>query len=274
MSFVESSMQENNIHKNHRKRVFERGLKYGLESMTDVQLLESLLFYARPRVDTNPIAHALLEEFGSVRQVLQARTDELCRVDGVGETSAYLLRLITELMKRYEQEPIKKGTSFRELHQIGDYIHPYFIGLNVERLYLMMFNNRMNLIDCVLISEGVINCTDASLRKISEIVLNKGAAAVALAHNHPNGVAYPSAQDLSMTSTIEGFLRTINVTLLEHFVFNERRYYPIMKNHYSNFRASPITGEIENEFYDRFYRDVDGVCEVAPLFAENTEKST
>lgn len=266
-------MQDKQIHKDHRKRVFERGIKYGLESMTDVQLLEALLFYARPRVDTNPMAHALLDEFGSVRQVLQARTDELCRVDGIGETSAFLLRLVTELMRRYESEPIKKETAFRELHQIGDYLHPYFIGLNVERLYLMMFNNRMQMIDCVLISEGVINCTDASLRKISEIVLNKSAVAVVLAHNHPEGVAYPSSQDLSMTSTIESFLRTINVTLLEHFVFNERRYYPIMKHHFSNFRTSPLTGEIGKDFYDRLYRDVSGVCEIAPIFAENTEKN-
>lgn len=266
-------MQDKQIHKDHRKRVFERGIKYGFESMTDVQLLEALLFYARPRVDTNPMAHALLDEFGSVRQVLQARTEELCRVDGIGENSAFLLRLVTELMRRYECEPIKKGTAFRELHQIGDYLHPYFLGLNVERLYLMMFNNRMQMIDCVLISEGVINCTDASLRKISEIVLNKRAVAVVLAHNHPEGVAYPSSQDLSMTSTIESFLRTINVTLLEHFVFNERRYYSIMKNHFSNFRTSPLTGEIGKDFYDRLYRDVSGVCEIAPLFAENAEKN-
>ena len=76
------------MHEGHRDRVKRRFRQEGLDSFSDIQALELLLFYVIPRVDTNPIAHALLDHFGSLSQVLEASPEELMKVPGVGENAA------------------------------------------------------------------------------------------------------------------------------------------------------------------------------------------
>ena len=89
-----------NVHKNHRERMRQRAVKDGFSSFADHELLEYLLYHAIPRVDTNPTAHALLEEFGSLQAIMDASGDELCRVKGIGAGSALIFDLIIEFMRR------------------------------------------------------------------------------------------------------------------------------------------------------------------------------
>lgn len=90
------------IHDGHRQRLKQRFLEEGLESFTDIQVLELLLFFSVPRQDTNPIAHALLDHFGSLYQVLEAPVEELRKVKGVGEQSALLLSLMNDVARYYQ----------------------------------------------------------------------------------------------------------------------------------------------------------------------------
>ena len=76
------------VHDGHRKRLKQRFLTEGLDQFTDVQVLELLLFFCIARRDTNPIAHNLLDHFGSLSQVLEAPVEELCKVEGIGENTA------------------------------------------------------------------------------------------------------------------------------------------------------------------------------------------
>ena len=82
------------IHKGHRQRMKDRFLQEGLDHFSDIQVLELLLFYCIPRQDTNPIAHKLLDHFGSLSQVLEASVEELTKVPGIGENAATFLHLI------------------------------------------------------------------------------------------------------------------------------------------------------------------------------------
>lgn len=72
------------VHDGHRQRLKERFCKEGLDNFDEHQVLELLLFYCIPRMDTNPIAHALLNRFGSLAQVLEAPVEELEKVPGIG----------------------------------------------------------------------------------------------------------------------------------------------------------------------------------------------
>ena len=81
-------MAAESIHKGHRERLKQRFLEEGLDNFTDIQVLELLLFYAIPRSDTNPIAHSLLEHFGSLSRVLEADVEELKKVPGIKDHAA------------------------------------------------------------------------------------------------------------------------------------------------------------------------------------------
>ena len=89
------------IHDGHRQRLKERFLRGGLDNFTDVQVLELALFYCIPRKDTNPIAHALLDHFGSLSQVLEASVEELQKVPGIGENTAIFLSMLTQVGRYY-----------------------------------------------------------------------------------------------------------------------------------------------------------------------------
>ena len=88
-------------HEGHRQRLRRRFLLEGLDNFDEVQVLELLLFYAIPRRDTNPIAHALLEQFGSLSGVLEAPVSALAQVPGMGENGATLLQLVTAASRRW-----------------------------------------------------------------------------------------------------------------------------------------------------------------------------
>ena len=79
------------IHEGHRQRMRRQLKTSGMDSLSDVQVLEVLLYYAIPRADTNPIAHRLLERFGSLSGVLEAAPDELLNIEGMGDAAAQLI---------------------------------------------------------------------------------------------------------------------------------------------------------------------------------------
>lgn len=255
-----------NPHAHHRQRMRDRATKNGFEDFADHELLEMLLHQTIPRVDTNPTAHALLEAFGSIKGVLDASISDLCRVNGIGQTSALQLKLTIELLRRYEKDSLERRTIYNTLGGIVRFLFPCFLGKDVETLYMMMLNNRMNLIKCEKISEGTVNCTDSSVRKITELALAHKASNVILAHNHPNGLTTPSSADLEMTDTLNNHLQTLDVTLVEHIVFAERRYMPIMRQHCGRFRCSPYTHRLESRFYDKFYDVEEGNYIIPALF--------
>ena len=80
------------VHEGHRQRMRRQLKTSGMDSLSDVQVLEVLLYYAIPRADTNPIAHRLLERFGSLSGVLEAAPDELSNIEGMGDAAAQLKR--------------------------------------------------------------------------------------------------------------------------------------------------------------------------------------
>ena len=90
-------------HDGHRSRMRERFRREGLNGFADHEALELMLFYAIPQRNVNPLAHALLERFGSFHGVLEASEEELCRVEGVGEYAAVLLHLFAAVGRRVEE---------------------------------------------------------------------------------------------------------------------------------------------------------------------------
>ena len=89
------------IHRGHRERVKQEFLKGGLEAFSDVRALELLLFYALPQGDVNPLAHRLLDTFGSLAGVLDAGMEDLKNVPGIGEHAAILLKLVPAVTAKY-----------------------------------------------------------------------------------------------------------------------------------------------------------------------------
>ena len=87
-------MEKTNYKLGHRSRVKDSFLKHGVDAFYDYEILELLLFYTIPRRDTKGMAHALMHEFGTLEEVLTASEEALCRIDGIGPSTARFLRSI------------------------------------------------------------------------------------------------------------------------------------------------------------------------------------
>ena len=212
------------IHDGHRARIKGLFRENGLRGMDDVHALELLLFYAQPRQDTNPLAHTLLDTFGSLDGVLEASWEELTAVPGIGENAAGLLRLIPEISRRYMIEKSPSGEIIDGITAAGRYFLPRFMYERDEVMLALFLDARKRPIACRELSRGTVNATELSTRKLLDMALKQRASSVVLAHNHPSGVLTPSAEDEACTRTIAKDLSLVGIALDDHVIVSGSKY--------------------------------------------------
>ncbi len=207
------------VHDGHRERLRARFLRSGLRDFDEHNVLELLLFYARPRCDTNVIAHDLIQRFGSFAGVLDAPIEELVKVKGVGETSAVVIKMIPELGAFYLNSRTTPGDVLISTERAGAFFLPKFFGRKNEELMVAALDDKRKMLRCVSLGEhGIVNAVPISIRKIISEAVSANATGIILAHNHPGGLALPSANDKWMTRQVFQALRLINVDLVDHIV--------------------------------------------------------
>ena len=206
------------LHDGHRARLKKRFLEYGAEGIDDVNLLELLLFFALPRVDTNETAHELLARFGTIDGVLEASADELLATPGVGESATVLLKLIPTLAKRYLAAKNSIGSILASTEDAGDFLLPRFLGERDETVLLVCMDTKMKVVSCRKIASGDVSVAHLSIRKVVEQALAQNAPYVILAHNHIGGFALPSVEDVNATLQLRDALSLVGVTLIDHIV--------------------------------------------------------
>lgn len=206
------------MHTGHRQRLKQQFLENGLDGFTDIQVLELLLFYSIPRIDTNLIAHNLLKRFGSLDRVLDAPPAELMKVEGIGENSATFLSLITAAGRYYQ---IKRSENVKILNSVtecGNYLLPFFHGRTNETVFLLCLDAKCKVLNCKELGEGSVNSASVPIRRIVETALLNKAVSVVLAHNHPSGLALPSHEDVVSTQRTAAALAAVEITLVDHII--------------------------------------------------------
>ena len=206
------------IHAGHRNRMKERFCNEGLDNFDEHQVLELLLFYCIPRVDTNPIAHALLDRFGSLAQVMEAPVEELEKVQGIGHNAAVFLSLVTAAGRYYQINSAMRNVMINSVEECGKYLLPFFYGKRNEIVYLLCLDAKCKVLCCKEIGEGSVNSAGVPIRRIVEMALAANATTVVLAHNHPSGLAVPSEADVLTTRRIAAALATVEIGLIDHIV--------------------------------------------------------
>lgn len=205
-------------HDGHRQRLKTEFLARP-DSFPDHKLLELLLFYANPRSDTNPLAHELMERFGSLAGVLDASPEELQKVKGVGEHAAVLFKAAKELSGRYLTVRTQMDDIARNSRDYFNQLRYYFFGAQRELLYLLCMDGKHKVLGIRKLGEGNVNSVNVTPRLLAEAALSLNAAAVVLAHNHVSGIALPSDDDIATTESLAPFLAKLGIELVDHVIF-------------------------------------------------------
>lgn len=239
------------VHKGHRQRFRDR-LHIGRgEDFSDHELLEMLLFYALPRVNTNELAHDLIDKFGSLRNVIYAEPDDIVRIDGAGEAVSTCLLLTSAIYKRINLERYDMSRFTADtLSKVGNFVVDYYKDKQHEELCAMLLNDSFKLIEFVSISSGSVNNSSIDIKSFARHALMKNATRVILAHNHPSGNTTPSIYDRQISIQLEAALRTLDIELVEHLIVNEVSYAPTL--HMKSFDG---TGLLRVNVYRNFYNN-------------------
>ena len=206
------------IHDGHREKMRRRFLSGGLDHFADHEALELLLYYALPRRDTNPIAHALMERYGSLPAVLSAPVEDLQKVEGIGESAAILLKLVPQLYRKACLADAERETALSSVARIGAYLKERFRGEKNEVVYQLCLDRKGKLLVCKKLGEGDHSSANLDIRRLVENALLFSASGVVLAHNHPSGIALPSTDDYVATDRAKAALATIDVQLVDHII--------------------------------------------------------
>ena len=203
------------MHEGHRKRMYEK-LKSGAP-LYDHELLEILLFNAIPRKNTNPIAHSLIETFGSLAGVFKADYDELVSVEGVGENAALYIKCVGECMSRTNTSNV--GFAVLRTHKdVADFVSMRLRPKHVEVLEIYFLDKSGRVISIHPFSCDDAHKVNVTHKKVSSLFAVARPHSIIIAHNHPRGSAAPSANDGLFTKEMQVICSLNGVDLKDHCI--------------------------------------------------------
>jgi DNA repair protein RadC len=193
----------------------------GLDNFQPHEVLELLLMYAIPRKDTNGIGHALIEKFGSLANVFEASHEELCKVDGIGDTAAGILKLMIDVNRRYLLSKFGNSVVLDSTEKLAKYCRTLEFGRPRETLYMICFNIKKKVTATFLLEEGTLDNAAFHVSKIIEKAMGAKAYSVAVVHNHPGGAPTPSDKDIRATFMLISALKTVEIKFEDHIIIGD-----------------------------------------------------
>lgn len=259
-------------HEGHRERLRQRYKKSGLAGFMPHEVLELLLTYAIPRIDTKPLANQLIDSFGSLGAVLEASPAELQQVEGIGPSAATLISMLVPLMQLYEQEKLLPRHRLKVYADLAAYCRTLYLGVNVERFYVLCLDTKLTLLSSVLISQGTPSEVSVQPRVILQELVRQNATGAVISHNHPSGSLQPSQEDIDITLEIQKVLNAAGIRLYDHVLISGSRDYSFNAHHLlDGSGAAPLTdreeelllaaerpiGAVSGKTQKRFFREVE-----------------
>lgn len=223
--------EKKNIHQGHRQRLRAMVDKKGLEGMPEHQVLEYMLSFVMPQKDTNVIAHRLIEKYGNITNVLEANQTSLAETDGIGEVVAHYLANFRNMFLYYQNSKAKNVTTLNNSREAYLYISWFLKNKLVEEMYVIGLDNKNHLLFTKKIGTGTVNKNNVSIRSIAELLVHYGATNVIVTHNHPGGVARPSAEDDRFTKALVCAMDIMDILVLDHIIINADGYYSYFISH-------------------------------------------
>ena len=212
------------MHNGHKQRLRYKALG-NIDVLADHEILELILNFGVVRKNTNPLAHYLMNKYGSLRAVMESDYFALMNEPGVGEISACLLTLIPKLMKRYS---INVLSNFRTIKNLGEAIHIFkalFSSLSHETLFIACIGEEDRIISIEQVASGTKTQVDVQLAKVLKIVLKHNPIKIILAHNHLVDSAMPSHSDIVFTEAVLSVMKNLNIGVFEHLVLTPGEEY-------------------------------------------------
>lgn len=209
----------------HRQRLRQRFIKSGVNGFQDYEVLELLLTFAIPRIDTKPLAKRLLKKFGSLARVLDAIPQELREIKGIGLSASVFLPVLRSAMELYFLEKAKSTDIMNSPDVVVRYCRAALEGERNEIFMCLYLSSKNRILHVERLSEGTIDQAAVYPRRIIEGCLKANAAAVIFVHNHPSGDPTPSTQDRLLTTEIKTAAKPLGIEIHDHIIIGQGAHF-------------------------------------------------
>ena len=205
----------------HRQRLKDRFMRDAGASLPDYEMLELVLFLAKPRAEVKPLAKALITRFGSFADVISADAKELVAVKGVGENTAVALKTIRAAAIRLAREQVMNQPVISSWQKLLDYCRASLAFAKTEEFRVLFLDRKNVLIADEMQQTGTVDHTPVYPREVVKRALDLGASAIIMVHNHPSGDPTPSKGDIEMTKEVREACEKLGISLHDHLIIGK-----------------------------------------------------
>lgn len=216
-----------NIIKEERPR--ERFIKYGVENLSNEELLAIILKTGTHECSVKRLALMLLNELGGIEKLKTATINTLTKIKGIGQVKAIELLSIVELSKRMNMVNIS-NVKLNNSKLIFDYFKYLFKDEKQEYFYAIYLDSKSKLISYKLLFKGTINTSCVHPREVFKYAVIESAYSIIVMHNHPSGDPTPSHQDVEITKSLFEIGKIMAIPVVDHIVFGKELYYSFYEN--------------------------------------------
>ena len=229
ISFITEEQRQDR--KRQALRLRERLMsEHGFETFNDTEILSTVLSYANGTKDTAGLVERLLDSFGSLKAVLEARPEQLLNVEGMNRTRASLLSLMVPMARVWQRCASEIPDRIGNSREAEAYCKSLLIGERLENFYVIALNAKCSVLGRRRISTGSLSEVSAYPRLVMETALNYNAHSVLLSHNHPGGTCAPSPEDISSTVQLQRLLNGVGILVLDHIIVADDRTYSMIQH--------------------------------------------
>lgn len=203
------------------ERPREKLLAQGPRTLSDAELLAIFLRTGCAGKSAVDLARELLQEYGGLRQLLEAPQESFCRGLGLGSAKYAQLQAVLEMARRHLSASLQSGDTLASPTLVRQYLSAQLRHQSREVFAALFLDNQHRLIAYDELFFGTIDSSPVYPREVVKQALARNAAAVIFAHNHPSGVAEPSAADRHITGRLQAALDLVGVRVIDHMVVGE-----------------------------------------------------
>ena len=201
-----------------------------LETFDDIEILSTVLSYAAGTKDTTALVARLLDSFGSLKAVLEARPEQLLKVDGMNRTRASLISLMIPMARVWQRCANDVPEHISNTREAESYCKSLLIGERIENFYVIALSTKCDILGTRRISTGSLSEVSAYPRLVMETALNYNAHSILLCHNHPGGTCAPSPEDIASTLQLQRLLNGVGIMVLDHIIVANDRTYSMIQH--------------------------------------------
>ena len=222
--------KKKHLHKGHRQRLKDKALASGIESWHYHEILELLLTYTIPYKDVNPLAHELMDTFGSLGGVLDAGYEQLYKIKGVGHETALFLSTLPDIFSKYSASKNLDTIIMSNAHKCVDYFRSTDRVKNTEAFYVFCLNSRKKLVKTVKINSEFSSLVNVSISWFAEQILFKENKSIIIMHSHPNGDAEPTVADFEATKMLINAAKALGISFNDHIIVTDTSFFSFADN--------------------------------------------